>query len=422
MHQMCRRIYWALAISIVSVTAQPASAESLIEWLRNRRSTVVNVYVPPVAGVPSAVPTVTTARPIIVYPPGVATQTTLMPGATTPTVVPPPAASPATVTTPTVVAQPPVVPSAVAATPVAAPGYTVQYRARTRYRTTWVQVPVTVYRPTTTVDPVTQATTTALQPCQSYTWQVRRVPVTEWKPIRVLPGPPPTGAIPAVTVPAASTTIPAAPPATSGWPTVSPPPSLPSVPPSGTPALPTSPPPVSSSGTPMTTPLPPAPAAGNGNGADVAPRLSPEDAQRLQKPEQPQGRESNGAQPDPSRNSNDHDAGPALTPPVTGQSNQPASAGPTSSSESRLQPIPRTKSHGPVTQPPRHPRDLADPPALLDPRDPIALRSDSAKVVPTAFRSPARQDPPSTSPSPALKEKRKPLFSTKGWYSVNPRQ
>lgn len=46
------------------------------------------------------------------------------------------------------------------------------------YRTIWYRVPVTSFRPVTTVDPATGATVTTVSPCVTYTWQARRVPVS----------------------------------------------------------------------------------------------------------------------------------------------------------------------------------------------------------------------------------------------------
>ncbi len=42
------------------------------------------------------------------------------------------------------------------------------------YRTNWVQVPVTSYRPAIATDPLTGGTVTVMQPCTTYTWQPDR--------------------------------------------------------------------------------------------------------------------------------------------------------------------------------------------------------------------------------------------------------
>jgi hypothetical protein len=59
--------------------------------------------------------------------------------------------------------------AAVVAPAVSAPG---------PFRTAWVQVPVTVYRPVRVVDPVTGAAVTQQQACTTQRWQIRRVPVS----------------------------------------------------------------------------------------------------------------------------------------------------------------------------------------------------------------------------------------------------
>ncbi|MFV1965505.1 MAG: hypothetical protein ACC628_08800, partial [Pirellulaceae bacterium] len=57
------------------------------------------------------------------------------------------------------------------------------FAPQVRYRTTWVPVPVTRYRPVMATDPTTGCPTTSMQPCNSYTWQLRRVPVVQYRPI-----------------------------------------------------------------------------------------------------------------------------------------------------------------------------------------------------------------------------------------------
>jgi len=53
---------------------------------------------------------------------------------------------------------------------------------QTRYRTRFAPVPVTNYRPVSTVDACTGQTITTLQPCISYRYRLRRVPVTTFRP------------------------------------------------------------------------------------------------------------------------------------------------------------------------------------------------------------------------------------------------
>jgi hypothetical protein len=68
-----------------------------------------------------------------------------------------------------------------------APNYAVAPQRRyrgffSRYRSAWAQVPVTSYRPVAGVDPSSGLPVTSLQPCMTYDWQVRRVPVTVLNP------------------------------------------------------------------------------------------------------------------------------------------------------------------------------------------------------------------------------------------------
>jgi hypothetical protein len=70
--------------------------------------------------------------------------------------------------------------------PCAAPVYqqpVVQYMPSTQYRTRLLKVPVTYYRPVSTVDPATGVPVTYMAPCTSNTWQVRRVPHTTFSPV-----------------------------------------------------------------------------------------------------------------------------------------------------------------------------------------------------------------------------------------------
>ena len=57
---------------------------------------------------------------------------------------------------------------------------TVNFAPRTWFRSRWVRVPVTAYRPVTVVNQTTNPTNcapvTQLQPCSMYRWQVQRVP------------------------------------------------------------------------------------------------------------------------------------------------------------------------------------------------------------------------------------------------------
>ncbi|MCO6456197.1 MAG: hypothetical protein J5I93_12930, partial [Pirellulaceae bacterium] len=59
----------------------------------------------------------------------------------------------------------------------------VNYAPQTVYRTQWTQVPLTLYRPLTTTDPVTGCTVTCIRPCTTYQLQARRVPHTTLRPV-----------------------------------------------------------------------------------------------------------------------------------------------------------------------------------------------------------------------------------------------
>ncbi len=450
-------------------------AQSLFGWWPGRNSNVVNVYVPPgsigptvpAGTVPAAtvpVGTMTTAKPIVVYQPPI--QTTA-PATTVPLSVPGAVAAPAAV--PGSVAAPGVpVPAATAA------GYTVQYRVTTRYRTRWVQVPVTVYRPVTTVDPVTGTRRTMPQPCQSYTWQVRRVPVAQWRPIRVLQGPPPAGSIPTITMPSASAVAPAATtvtvPAANGWPVVSGPraaaPPLsapPALAPSTTPAPTYSTAPLAAPqyGQPPAAPpqpnsypanQPPAmqvPSIQGGAGADERPRITPSEAQHLTKP--PADADSSrtrGGTPHESQGSNetqsengeadrhDHDTdGPQINAPANAASSSNRNVSPLRSlgPPPGLKPIPRevddrAKPANTPAKPPAAPQpvprsplrlepDLEEPPQLLDPRDALVRRSKLAPVTSVSWKS-TRTAASGHKPVSSGTSRQRPQYSSSGWFHV----
>jgi len=62
---------------------------------------------------------------------------------------------------------------------------TVNIAPQVSYRTSWVQVPVTSYRPVAGFDPRTGQYVTVYQPCTSTTWQAQRVPTLIQRPIVV---------------------------------------------------------------------------------------------------------------------------------------------------------------------------------------------------------------------------------------------
>jgi hypothetical protein len=65
----------------------------------------------------------------------------------------------------------------------ACPQQVCSYQPQTCYRTVTQQVPVTVYRPVTTVDPCTGCPSTTMQACTTMTTQVQRVPVTTYRQV-----------------------------------------------------------------------------------------------------------------------------------------------------------------------------------------------------------------------------------------------
>ena len=77
----------------------------------------------------------------------------------------------------TVVTNLPVAGAAPAAPPLALAPATAAASAPGPFRTAWVQVPVTVYKPVATIDPATGATVNTMQACTTHRWQLRRVPV-----------------------------------------------------------------------------------------------------------------------------------------------------------------------------------------------------------------------------------------------------
>lgn len=83
----------------------------------------------------------------------------------------------------------------------------VNYAPYTAYRDKMVQVPTTVYRPVTGVDPRTGAAVTVLQPCITTTWQVQKVPAPlsrsfarAYRPLPVSSKPTPMVVAPAMVV------------------------------------------------------------------------------------------------------------------------------------------------------------------------------------------------------------------------------
>ncbi|MCA9147758.1 MAG: hypothetical protein KDA92_00600 [Planctomycetales bacterium] len=58
-----------------------------------------------------------------------------------------------------------------------------RYVPQVAYRTVWQPVPVTTYKRTVSYNPSTGLPITCTQPCQTYTYQARRVPYTTYRPV-----------------------------------------------------------------------------------------------------------------------------------------------------------------------------------------------------------------------------------------------
>lgn len=59
-----------------------------------------------------------------------------------------------------------------------------RYVTETAYRTCWKQIPVTYYRPSTSIDPTTGCPVYCMRPCQAVRWQAYRVPYTTYRPVQ----------------------------------------------------------------------------------------------------------------------------------------------------------------------------------------------------------------------------------------------
>jgi hypothetical protein len=171
-------------------------------------------------------------------------------------------------------------PAVVAATPV----------QHVRYRSTWVRVPTTNYRPIVNYDPATGWPTTTMLPCTTYTWQMQRVPAegpANWllDPLRNLFGPTSPPPVPAVGI---YTPAPSPAPTFSAAPAYAAPPNIAPSSPYGTTA-PLAPPTASPGWVPSDAPAPAMPAPQMGPAgpagktpADQPPQLSPNEIQGLQ--------------------------------------------------------------------------------------------------------------------------------------------
>lgn len=180
----------ALSLSVLTSTA----SAGWCDWLTGKPAVQPVPYGPPIF-TPNPNPPIVGWGPVVPAT-GVTTPTTTVPGTT----MQPSTGLPAASIPPTLNAPPSgygagaMVPStgvrtnfapATTAVPcptcpqqVVAPQPVVTNYVPPNYRTNWVQVPVTTYRPVITTDPVTGLPINGVQPCTTYQWQARRVPST----------------------------------------------------------------------------------------------------------------------------------------------------------------------------------------------------------------------------------------------------
>ena len=181
----------AAATLATSVLASPVSA-GVCDWLTGKPAQTPIPYGPPIY-TPNPNPPVVGYGPVVPAT-GIAPATgvpagTSVPAANiAPTLTTPPPSGYQRTAPPTGYGAnyAPAVPAAVPGTavpantcptcaPVAAPRMVTNY-VPPDYRTTWVQVPVTTYRPVMATDPVTGLPVNAVLPCTTYQWQARRTP------------------------------------------------------------------------------------------------------------------------------------------------------------------------------------------------------------------------------------------------------
>ena len=256
-----------------------------------------------------------------------------------------------------------------------------------RYRTSWVQVPTTNYRPVSASDPISGATTTTLRPCTTFTWQVQRVPASPLAPVAA-PLYPASGCAVAGYTPVISGVAPGS--CTTCAPAATVAPVLPYYTPGSAPG-PAAAAPYGSSASPIYPPAQPtypgqptnpaqprAPAA-----ADQAPALSPNGAARSTLNYPPEGTPNNA------------------TPPASEGTKK--SADPTPRSSSDVTPLP-----DPDATQQRKPAATA--PSLLNARDRTAQRDSHAEPHSvSAAQPPIELTAPVTNPTTPL---------TGGWRSV----
>ena len=276
--------------------------------------------------------------------------------------------------------------------PTAPPPMVANYTPQVRYRTTWVPIPVTQYRPVMAMDPGTGCPTTGLQPCNSYTWQLRRVPVVSYRPIyscwsRGLFAP----AAPPMVAPAVAPTDPCGVPLTCA-------PSQPYYP--GMPGATLVPgPAMTLPGSPTLAPGPATTVPGTAPGVNVVPSPSPADIPPSLSPSaiQPGGNVPQTR----------------LAPP-SGVPNAAADGGARSSTPGRAVHV------KPVPDPQSDPSSLPtyEAPQLLNPRDRSAFRAPSWAVVPISWPAPLPKAETRTEsrPLPVNRE-----WDDSGWVSARNR-
>lgn len=422
-----------LVILLASPVAQPASGYTLVDWIRTWPASVPGAA--PAATAPVVIPGFSSPAPTCGTP---------APSCAAPAPAPACDSRPPYYTAPA----PAPVPNCGAAMPTAPVGAGVSYLQpaptaavpvqQVRYRTTWVRTPTTNYRPIVTYDPVTGWPTTAMQPCTTYTWQLRRVPATGqggWfsNTFGKLFGPPvpppvqPVGVYVAPSAPVVSPglggvvapTVPTA-PAYPAPAYATPPGSTPYGAPPPLPSAPLASPPASSGWTPATSPAPlpvapgvSAPAAGVGAPgtaapADRPPTLSPNEAQGLQTL-QPIPENRNYAPPG-------NDSSLLAPPPLLNPSKTPPAAAPTA--PPNVSPVPDPDAGAGRSQVPAAP-------SLYDPN------GRTARVLPLSTRWPAApirwSEPTAVADNPAVAGTRpsQPAAASSapdadGWQAVRP--
>lgn len=416
-----------LVLLLAGLAAEPAHGYTLFDWIRTWPANV-----PGAAPAPGAVPTY--AAPSCGAPPPVYTPPSAYGGS-------PPScgtSTPATVA-PGCGTAPPAAPAGAGVSYVQPVAPVVTPAPQVRYRTTWVRVPTTSYRPVVSYDPATGWPATTMQPCTTYTWQLRREPAVGrgiWAPFTNLfaslfaPPAGPLGSYPSapVTGPAVGPVWPgAAPPAATGTPAYPPSPNIVPgatpvpgwpAPPTVAPQSPYTPPATTSPGwVPAAAPSQPAapatsvPPTGTGvpatsTPADQPPRLSPNEAQGLQ-----------NLQPVPqTRGYVPADGGTSLLAP-------PALLDPPKTPPApQTAPIPVT----PVPDPDAGRRQIPAAPSLYDPN------GLTAQVLPFSIRWPTApilwpQKPPAVSGDPAVSISElsppaatAPRRDAGGWQAVRP--